>query len=105
VSRNWAIRTLGFYHSVYIEIRDVHPLIQAGPYHYVRNPYYLSNLLEIVGLPLVSGSAWGLILAVLMYAPILVLRLMLEEKALTERLGRTFLEYKEQVPRLIPKLL
>src|SRR5881409_1294803 len=43
MGRNWAIKTLGPYHSVHIEIRSGHELIQSGPYSFVRNPYYFSN--------------------------------------------------------------
>ena len=39
VGRHWAIRTLGLYHSIHIELRDNHELIQSGPYRVVRNPY------------------------------------------------------------------
>ena len=104
IGRNWAIRSLGPYHSIHVEIRDAHPLIQSGPYQFVRNPYYLTNLVEIVGLPLLVGSVFGLLVAVCLYVPLLVVRLVIEENALGEKLGDLFAAYKKQVPRIIPKL-
>lgn len=103
VGRNWAIRSLGPYHSIHVEVRDAHPLIQSGPYQFVRNPYYLSNLVEIVGLPLLVGSVFGLLVAVCLYVPLLVVRLVIEENALGEKLGDLFAAYKKQVPRIMPK--
>jgi protein-S-isoprenylcysteine O-methyltransferase Ste14 len=104
VGRNWAIRALGSYHSIHVEVREEHPLIEAGPYKFVRNPYYLSNLVEIVGLPLVAGSILGLMLAAGVYVPLLMLRLVIEEKALESKFGHRFVSYKEQAPKIIPKL-
>ena len=101
--RNWAIRSLGPYHSIHVEIRDAHPLIQSGAYRFVRNPYYLSNLVEIVGLPLAAGSLLGVVLAGVAYVPLLVVRLVVEENALGKKFGDLFASYKKQVPRIVPR--
>ena len=49
-------KTLGVYHGIHIEIRESHELIQSGPYLYLRNPYYLSNILEAIALTLIVNS-------------------------------------------------
>ncbi|MGH7844920.1 MAG: methyltransferase family protein, partial [Candidatus Binatia bacterium] len=103
VGRNWAIRSLGPYHSIHVEIRDAHPLIQSGAYRFVRNPYYLSNVVEIVGLPLVVGSFLGVVLAGVAYLPLLAARLVIEENALGKKFGDLFASYKARVPRIMPK--
>jgi protein-S-isoprenylcysteine O-methyltransferase Ste14 len=105
IGRAWAIRSLGPYHSIQIEIRDPHPLIEFGPYRYVRNPYYLSNLIEIIGLVLVAESLATMVLAAGIYVPLLTHRMLLEEKALQEKLGEVFCEYKRRVPLLIPRFV
>lgn len=102
--RNWAIHTLGPYHSIHIEIRDNHKLIQSGPYKYVRNPYYSSVILEAVGLPLVANAFVGALISVFVYLPILVFRIALEEKALEEKFKESFKDYKSRAPRMFPKL-
>jgi protein-S-isoprenylcysteine O-methyltransferase Ste14 len=104
VGRNWSIRTLGVYHSIQIEIRSNHPLITDGPYRYLRNPYYLSNALEVVGLPLMANSQLGVILAIALYWPALALRIVLEEGALQQAIKGSFSEYKLKTPRLLPRL-
>jgi isoprenylcysteine carboxyl methyltransferase (ICMT) family protein YpbQ len=82
VCRNWSIATLGPYHSLHIEVRKEHPLITSGPYQYVRNPYYISNALELVGFPVVAHAQLALLLSLVIYMPSLLLRLLLEERAL-----------------------
>jgi protein-S-isoprenylcysteine O-methyltransferase Ste14 len=104
LGRNWSIQTLGSYHSIQIEIRSNHPLITDGPYRYSRNPYYLSNAVEIVCLPLMGSSALGVALAIVLYWPALGLRIALEEDALQQAMKESFSDYKLKTPRLIPRL-
>ena len=104
VGRNWAIKTLGVYHSIHVEIRDRHQLIQSGPYRYVRNPYYLSNAIEAMGLLLVVRSRVALLTVVFVYIPLLVHRLLVEENALNKKFDGLFDEYTKHVPRIVPKL-
>ncbi len=104
IGRNWAIKTLGVFHSIHIEIRNKHDLIQSGPYQYVRNPYYLSNIIEAIGLALMVGSRLALYISVLVYVPVLVHRMLLEEKSLSQKFGASFVKYEQQVPRIIPRL-
>ncbi len=103
LGRHWSIKTLGPYHSIQIEIRRNQPLITMGPYRYSRNPYYLSNGFEIIGLPLIANSGTGVALAVTLYWPALWLRIVLEEKALQEAIRESFSGYKIKTPRLIPR--
>ena len=103
--RNWAIRSLGPYHSIQIEIRNCHELITSGPYRYIRNPYYLSNIVEAVGLVLFVHSWLAILISLIVYLPVLAHRIMLEERALQTECGATFEVYKTQVPRLWPSPL
>ena len=62
---------------------------------------YLATLLMFLPLPLVLGSLWGLIPFAL-YPVIIVIRILNEEKVLTEGLAG-YAEYKQKVKyRLIP---
>ena len=103
IGRNWSIKTLGIYHSIHIEIRDHHNLIQSGPYRFVRNPYYLSNIVEAVGLLLIVNSSRAWIIAALVYLPVLIHRLAIEQLALENKFKANFAKYRAQVPLLIPK--
>src|SRR5258705_1389969 len=97
-----SIQTLGVYHSIQIEIRKNHELIIRGPYHCVRNPYYLSNAIEVMGFPLMVNSLAGATLGLLLYWPCLYLRIVLEERALLGAMRAPFSEYMRRVPRVVP---
>jgi protein-S-isoprenylcysteine O-methyltransferase Ste14 len=104
VCRNWSIATLGPYHSIHIEVRKEHPLITSGPYQYVRNPYYVSNALELVGFPIVAHAQLALLFSLVVYMPALLLRLLLEERALKAKFGASYCRYATTVPRLFLRL-
>lgn len=79
-------------------------LVVAGPYRYVRNPMIISVVLFLVAESLLFGSwpilAWAaVVLAVnLLYYPLS------EERSLESRFGEDYRIYRENVPRIIPRL-
>ena len=91
------------YLSRTIEVQENQTVIDTGLYGIVRHPMYLATLLMFVPLPLILGSFWGLIPFAL-YPVIIVVRILNEEKVLTEGLTG-YKEYKQKVrSRLIPYL-
>ena len=82
IGRNWCIRTLGKYWSLHVEIRKNHELIKSGPYKYIRHPAYLSIIFEVCGIPLIVNAYFIFIFAVVVYIPIIILRIYYEEKEL-----------------------
>lgn len=97
-----AIRTLGAYFSPYIEMRDRQPLIQAGPFRYMRHPNYAGLLLEAIGLPLAFQATAVLLFVAAVFLPVLVIRIRLEEKALILKFGDAYLAYRRSVWALAP---
>jgi protein-S-isoprenylcysteine O-methyltransferase Ste14 len=76
-------------------------VISTGPYQYVRHPMYASGLLLFLGTPLLLGSWYGLLLALVMI-PAGAVRAVLEERVLREELPG-YDTYMAQVTyRLIP---
>ena len=59
------IERFGKFHSIHIEIRDHQQIIKKGPYKYLRHPYYLSVMLELLGFPLVPNAYYTFIFSVL----------------------------------------
>lgn len=104
VIRNWAIRSLGKFHSPHIEMKSHHQLIQTGPYRYLRNPYYLGVLLEVTSSPLVLNSYFSFLFSFLVYVPILFMRVHFEGKILANHFGPSYLEYVKNVPAVFPNL-
>ena len=89
------------YLSRTVEVQDGQKVIDTGLYGIVRHPMYLATLLMFVPLPLILGSLWGLIPFAL-YPAVTVIRILNEEKVLTEGLIG-YAEYKKKVKfRLIP---
>ncbi len=76
-------------------------VISTGPYHYVRHPMYAGGLLLFLGTPLLLGSWYGLLLA-LIFIPAGAVRAVLEERVLLKELPG-YDAYMAQVKyRLIP---
>jgi len=98
----WAIKNLNKYWSVDIEIRENHPLIKTGPYRYFRHPHYLFIFCELLGLPLIANAYYSLILISAIYIPLIILRIVYEERALIEKFGDAYIEYKKEVWGLFP---
>lgn len=79
-------------------------LVVRGPYRYVRNPMITGALLILAAETMVFRSwplcAWLVFffLANGVYFPLV------EEKGLEKRFGNTYRQYKEKVPRWIPRL-
>lgn len=100
--RTWLIRTLGNYWSVFVEIRQDHPLITSGPFRFCRHPNYLSILMEVAGYCMVF-QAWGtLALTLLFYVPGLYFRIRIEEREMINHFGDAYRSYKRTVPALLP---
>jgi protein-S-isoprenylcysteine O-methyltransferase Ste14 len=78
-------------------------LVVQGPYRYVRNPLYVTDMMIILGAALLTENL-ALLLLLVIYVVQLTLQLPLEERELRERFGEAYLRYCERVPRLLPRL-
>lgn len=82
----WAfIENKFFSGTVRIQTERGHYVIDTGPYRYVRHPGYASAIWTYLAMPLLFGSLWGLIPAIITTA-LFVLRTALEDKTLQEEL-------------------
>ena len=89
------------YLSRTVKVYENQTVISTGLYGIVRHPMYLATLLMFLPMPLILGSLWGLIPFAL-YPVVTVIRILNEEKVLTEGLFG-YAEYKAKVKyRLIP---
>jgi methyltransferase len=102
ILRRWAVNALGDYHSIHIEIRANHPLIKNGPYAYLRHPYYLSVILELLGLPLVGNAFFSFVISLFLYVPFLLLRVYLEEQVMINKFNGEYIKYKKNTPGFLP---
>ena len=78
-----------------------HLVVSTGPYGYVRHPMYAGVLPLLIGTPLALGSWWGLG-ALIFFMPVLIWRLLDEERFLHKNLPG-YTEYTRKVRyRLVP---
>jgi len=98
----WAMNANRFFSgTVRIQTDRGHQVVSNGPYRLVRHPGYLGGLLSYFGMPLLLGSLWALIPAVLTMMAV-VLRTVLEDETLQKELPG-YREYtKKTRSKLIP---
>lgn len=102
VFRQWAIAVLGRFFSPVIGVQRDQVVVENGPYRFIRHPAYTGFLLTLTGLGLAFQS-WGAAVAILAIVGLaLGYRISVEEKMLTEELGKPYLEYMKRTKRLIP---
>lgn len=79
-------------------------LVVRGPYRYVRNPMYLGGLLVLLG-QIVLRPSWELLMySALWFGAMAVLVVTYEEPTLHVRFGDAYADYRDAVPRWIPRL-
>lgn len=78
-----------------IEVQQDQQVVSTGLYGIVRHPMYAATLLLFLSMPLVLGSPWAF-LVMLLYVPIIALRIRNEEQVL-ERDLKGYKEYKQKV--------
>lgn len=78
-------------------------LTAAGPYRYTRNPLYLGNILQAIGIGSL-GPPLATALVVILITAFVYRLVFLEERYLREAQGESYLRYCAAVPRMFPRL-
>jgi protein-S-isoprenylcysteine O-methyltransferase Ste14 len=102
--RLWAITTLGRWFTYDVRITEGQPVVQTGPYRWVRHPSYTGVLLVLAGIGLTLGNWLSVLLIVVLPTIGLVRRIRVEEAALLGSLGEPYARYAATRPRLFPGL-
>ena len=77
--------------------------IIEGPYQYVRNPMLIGVLLILSGMSLLTESWLIFFWMVLFFIGYNVYTIVKEEPQLADRFGSSYLKYKAEVPRWLPR--
>jgi protein-S-isoprenylcysteine O-methyltransferase Ste14 len=100
--RVWSKVALGRYFTYTVQTSTDQPVIEAGPYRFVRHPSYTGIVLMAIG----AGAVWGnwLGLAAISVAILIGLsyRIHVEEHALLADLGDRYRAYSQHHKRLLP---
>ncbi|MFP3948340.1 MAG: methyltransferase family protein [Longimicrobiales bacterium] len=85
-------------------IKKQRELTTTGPYAHTRNPLYLGSLLIGIGVT-VAGGRWIFTALFVLFFLLVYRQTMKNEEALLEReFGEAYRRYREEVPRLLPRL-
>lgn len=96
-----AVGTLRASYYSTLVIRENHQLVTHGIYRYVRHPVYLGVSIAIIGIPVLASSLYGFLI-MLTLIPLILLRIRIEERLLTEEFGDAYLKYKATTSKLVP---
>lgn len=100
--RLWAILTLGRWFTYDVRVTEGQPVVQAGPYRWIRHPSYTGIVLVLLGIGLTLGNWLSLLFLVSLPTVGLILRIRVEEAALFTTLGAPYEQYAATKPHLIP---
>ena len=99
----YLVSKVNTYAAANVRVEEGQNVISTGMYGFVRHPMYFGALFLLVGTPIALGSWWSL-LVVPVFIPILVFRILNEEKVLARDL-HGYVEYMQKVRyRLIPHI-
>lgn len=96
------IASLGQMFTVNVTIRPDHRLKTDGFYRHLRHPSYTASLLTFFGFGITLNNWLSLILITIPVLAVLLFRIRVEEKALTDRFGQEYLHYKKSAKALVP---
>jgi protein-S-isoprenylcysteine O-methyltransferase Ste14 len=89
------------YAAATITVEEGQPIVTTGLYGIVRHPMYSASVVMMIGMPLALASYWALFV-VLIGIALLIVRIIDEEKLLSEQLGG-YDDYMHRVRyRLVP---
>jgi protein-S-isoprenylcysteine O-methyltransferase Ste14 len=97
----WAIRAMRRAGTTVRPDRATDHLVTDGPFSFSRNPIYLAGTMLVLGIGLVFGIVWCLLLAILAAFTVQKVTIEQEERHLQARFGETYLDYARRVRRWI----
>ena len=100
--RQWAVWVLGRFFTVVVRVSEEQPVIERGPYRWVRHPSYTGLLLTLLGVGAAMENWLAMVALVVLPAIGLAVRIRVEERALLETLGSSYASYAQTRKRLVP---
>jgi protein-S-isoprenylcysteine O-methyltransferase Ste14 len=100
--RWYAIRTLGRYFTRDVAVSADQPVVQAGPYRWIRHPAYTGTLVTTVGVGLGMANWLSMIVVLGVSIASHLYRVRVEEQALCAAIGQPYRDYMERTKRFVP---
>ena len=102
VLRRTCWKTLGEYFTGDVRARADQPVINTGPYRWVRHPSYTAGTLMNVGIGLALTNWFSLLILLITSVGAYMYRVRVEERALVAEIGAPYAEYMRTHKRFIP---
>ena len=103
--RWYAIWTLGRYFTRDVAVSPDQKIVQKGPYRYIRHPAYSGTFLTMFGVGLAMTNWASLVILLVCVFLGHMYRIGVEEKALRQIIGQTYVEYMHHTKRFIPLVI
>jgi protein-S-isoprenylcysteine O-methyltransferase Ste14 len=100
--RAWSVIVLGRNFTVYVQVREAQPVVDSGPYRFLRHPSYTALLLVCLGIGLAMGNWLALVVVVVLPTVAILTRIRVEERALLAGIGEPYRRFAATRKRLIP---
>ena len=100
--RRYCFRILGKYFTAAVTVRADQPVIDKGPYHWIRHPGYAAGFIMFLGIGLALGNWLSLIIFFLEIYYVYSRRVRAEEKALLGTIGEPYRAYMARTKRFVP---
>jgi protein-S-isoprenylcysteine O-methyltransferase len=105
LSWRWhSILYLGKFFTVDVSVAPRQPVIDTGPYRWIRHPSYLGSLLMFVGTGLTFAHPVALVFMIGPPIAVFLHRIRIEEALLVKKLGPAYQHYMARTKRLVPFL-
>ena len=103
MSWRWhSILYLGRYFTVDVSVAPRQPVIDTGPYRWIRHPSYLGSLLMFIGTGLAFAHPVALVFMLVPPTLVFLHRIRIEERLLLQKLGAPYRSYVARTKRLVP---
>ena len=100
--RRYCFRILGKYFTAAVTVSADQPVIENGPYRWIRHPGYTAGFIMFLGIGLALGNWLSLVIFFLEICFVYNQRVKAEEKALLETIGEPYRVYMARTKRFIP---
>jgi protein-S-isoprenylcysteine O-methyltransferase Ste14 len=104
ILRRYCFRTLGQHFTGEVTVSAQQPVIDRGPYRWIRHPSYTGGMLMFLGIGIALANWVSLVIMVLGPYYAYSRRVPVEERALLETIGEPYRAYMARTKRFVPFL-
>jgi protein-S-isoprenylcysteine O-methyltransferase Ste14 len=105
ILRRICFHTLGRHFTGAVVVSADQPVVDRGPYRWVRHPSYTAGFLLFLGIGMALGSWLSVIIFFTASTLVYARRVKVEEQALLETIGEPYRLYMKRTKRFIPFLI